>query len=169
MSKLEQLANEKFAGNKEDAIRYLVESADKATLDAIIDDCNQKEADMFLKFIFKNVKGSKKVLTDEMKKERNLAYLNLTEEEVKNAPKNPYKASVAKSFLRLLIAEGGILAISLAATNFGLPPEAIGAIGTVITGLLASDTAQKLISYVKFKNLQKQINLEQKDIGGMHL
>ena len=91
MTNLEKLAEDKFQGNKEEAIRDIIENASKEELDKYIEDFTQQEADLFLKFIFKNVKGSKKTMFSEVKKERLLQSLNLTEEEAIKKQKNPYK------------------------------------------------------------------------------
>ena len=159
MSKLEDLANEKFEGDKNKAIKFLISEADGGTLDEIINDCSQKEADLILKFIFKNVKGTKKTVTNGMKKARSLAFLEMTEEEVKKATSNPYKATLIKSIIRFLIIEGVIIGLS-----FALHYDFVSIIGVVITGLLVSDMAEKMIKYMRFNGLQKHIKKEQNEI-----
>ena len=155
MTNLEKLAEDKFQGNKEEAIRDIIENASKEELDKYIEDFTQQEADLFLKFIFKNVKGSKKTMFSEVKKERLLQSLNLTEEEAIKKQKNPYKKKLLKSILSLLLVEAIIVGLCVTMKDSETVNSILEVAAPAVTGLLACDVTRKLIPYLKFRKLKK--------------
>lgn len=160
MRKIDIIANEKFSGNVEKTIEYLLYNAGENAFDEYIDELTQDEARIAVKFLEKEaVKqyGGKKEYNAEIKKNRKLYSLNLTEEEVKNAKINLYKADILKGVFKLLVMESGVVALSMVGNGVGINPMLIGTIGSTITALASSTLATNIINYVKFKKVQKMV------------
>ena len=158
MRKLDEIANEKFNGNVQETIKYLMLNSGPQGFDPYVDELTQEEASFVVDLLHSEaiqIYGSEKRYKEEIVKNTALTTFGVTEEEVLKAPKNPYKASVLKNFLKMFLAEGGILALGAA----GLNPEILGLAGSVVTGLCAMTIASDMVNYFKYK---KMVNLVQK-------
>ena len=93
--------------------------------------------------------------------------MGLTKEEVMNAEKNPYKATLGKSLLKLLISSSGIIALTFLMNNFDLGAaqstiETLAIGGTSIySTMIAMNIGVDLLKYFKFKNIKKQFQKEE--------
>ena len=164
MRNLDVVAKEKFGGDIEKTIEFLLLNGEDNNFDKYVDELTYEEAQMVMKIMnAEAIKhyGSERNYQMEIKKNRLLMELDLTEEEVKNATKNPYKAKILKSSLIMLIMEGGIIALSLFGNSLGFTPAMLGVGASIATGLSSVTLASNIIGYVKFKNAKKFINNHQ--------
>ncbi|MBR6516460.1 MAG: hypothetical protein IKT40_06345 [Bacilli bacterium] len=162
MRKIDEIANEKFNGDINRTLYYLVYEAGEP-FDPYIPELTQAEAATVLRFVEdRAIKhyGSEENYYNEYKKRKLLAQLDLTEEEVRNAKKNPYKAKLLKNSLLMLIVEGGILALGLAANQMGIAPDILSYAGSIATGLFSMTLAGNLLEYVRFKKTKKMIDVQ---------
>lgn len=160
MRKIDVLANEKFNGNTFDALHYLLDSDIK--LGEYREELNVEELKYVMNYVTNKVAikkyGSRENMAKSAIQEIKLKSLNLTEEEVKNAEKNPYKTKVSKSFLKLLLTEGGIVSLALASKSIGIEGPALGAIGSAITAFMSYGVAENIIKYINFRALKKNMD-----------
>lgn len=159
MRKFDDFVNKNFNGNMEQALEFLLYSSGEEKLDNYVSELTREEALIVFRLMKKEAikqYGGEKNYSAELDKTRMLMSLNLTEEEVKNAQKNPYKAKLLKNVLKMLIMDGGIILLSL----LSVPASALGLVASVGTGLLSMTIASNLIDYVKFNKLKKTLNAQ---------
>lgn len=165
MRKLDVLANEKFGGDIEQTLNYLLFNRNGDKIDDYVDEMTPEEARAVLMILRgKVVKGygGEENFKMAVNIDEKLEELKLTKEEVLNAEKNPYKAKLGKSFFKMIIAQGGIVSLMVAANNFGIDISSLGLISSVVTGLLSFDMVQKIEKYVKYNKLKKELLSEPK-------
>lgn len=96
--------------------------------------------------------------------------LNLTDEEIMNAEKNPYKAKIGKNFLKLLLVNGGLLGLTALLPNLGGNTAGIENVATTIASIcttgLAIDSGSNIMKYFKFKNAKKVLDENGVSMGG---
>lgn len=161
MRKIDALANEKFNGDTISALNYLLNT--DGSIESYIDELNKEEAQIVLNWAVKEAHkqfGGEENFRNEIMNDIELSSLELTSEEVKNAPKNPYKAAILKSFLSMLLMDGGVIALTLASGNIGIDPSALGVLGATVTGLFSAVIANNIIKYFKFKKMKKRLSTE---------
>lgn len=160
MRKIDIIANEKFNGNTIEALHYLLDSDIK--LGEYREELNVEELKYVMNYVTNKVAikkyGNRENLAKAAVQEIKLKSLNLTEEEVRNAKKNPYKAKMSKSFLKLLLTEGGIVSLALAGKNLGIEGPTLGVIGSALTAFMSYGVAENIIKYLKFRSLKKNID-----------
>lgn len=161
MRELDIIAREKFNGDIRKTIEFLLLNGADNNFDKYVDELTYDEAKIVMEIMNSEAikhYGSESNFKNEVKKNRLLIELELTEEEVKNAKKNPYKAKIFKSSLMMLIMESGIIALSLFGSNLGITPAMLGVGASIVTGLSSMTVASNVINYVKFKNASKIID-----------
>lgn len=157
MREIDVIAQEKFNGDSKQAIEYLLYTVGENGFGPYIDELTQDEARFVVSILNRDaIKyfGSEKRYKEELIKNQSLAEFNLTEEEVRNTPKNPYKATLLKHICTMLLMNGGIIALS----SMGIDISALGLVQSVVTGLLAMTMAGNIIEYVKFKKMKKLVD-----------
>lgn len=151
---LDKLANERFNGDIEATLNYLLFNTDGVYIDDYVEEFNKEETRKVLEIMKKTVMyayGGKKNYNSVRDIEIGLHAFELTREEVLNAPQNPYKTKLGKSFLSMLIGLAGILALN------AVPGVNLPILSSTIIGILSLNVVQKLNNYQKFKNLKKAI------------
>ena len=164
MRKIDVFANEKFNGNIKDALLYLLNSNGDYRMDDYVDELSRDEANfVYLALRDKAIKhyGGLENYRSELKKQSDLTSLNLTEEEVRTAEVNPYKASLLKSVLKLLIMDGGILLLSMMSPVLGISVSTLGIGASLFSGIYSLTIVENLAKYVKFSKVKKIIDSEQ--------
>lgn len=162
MRKIDEIANEKFNGDMNRTLEYLLYEAD-GPFTPYVEELTQEEARMVMKFLERDAikhYGSEENFYDEIDKNGLLRHLDLSEDEVRNATKNPYKAKMLKNALKMLIMEGGIIALGLVGGSFGLTPAVLGMAGSVATGIWSMTLAGNIIDYVRFRKAKKIITAQ---------
>lgn len=171
----EEVVLEKFNGDKESALAYLAQESysrkynmtgTKENLQKILDELSEEDAKKFMVYWGKEAEKNPESFKNTVETGVNLAYLNLSYDEVKNAEVNPYKAKTGKAFLKLLIGAGGLL--GLAAILHTVGP--VGLAANVGTGLYTlfityagADFADKVVKYFNFKQTKKRITKIEKE------
>ena len=159
MRKIDIYAQENFNGNIEQAIEHLLcgEHGDtKYIFDQYVDELTLEESKFAMKIIHRQTVNSlgEKQFNDEVHKLNVLQQLNLTEEEVKNAPVNPYKSTLLKSVFKLLVMNGGVISLAVA----GIAPQILGLAAPLVMGLSSMTVATNLVNYFKFKKIKSKID-----------
>ena len=168
MREIDKLAKEKFNGDYRAAIEYMYRnyaSKKNPIMDKFYSELNKEELKIAAEILVQMTKEKKgeNVISEMINASRNLDSLNLSSEEVLNAEKNPYKAKVGKDFLKLLIVNGGLLALYAVLKQFninaqGMNIEAIATtIASIYTTSIALDAGPNLMNYFKFKFTKKQL------------
>ena len=166
MRKVDILCEEKFNGNIEQTIDYIMRNYKGTELNEYVKDFTPGEITFARNILYKvavernGVKKVRQVLSEES----DLAILKLTKEEIVASEKNPYVAKLGKSLLKLLIANTGVIALMLLIQNGNLESaknivETLAIGGTTIySSLLAMDVGMDLLKYFKFKKLKNMYN-----------
>ena len=177
MRKIDIIAKEKFNGDTIQTLNYLLEN--NQSIEQYIDELTKEEAQIVLNWASEKAHekfGGRENFERKMIREIELDSLNITEEEIKNAKKNPYKAKIFKGFLKMLLIDGGIVSLALISSSLGINPEILGLLGATITGMFSLGMANNVMKYFKFKKIKNQIidentnsdqieNGTEKDIG----
>lgn len=163
MRKIDIEAQNNFNGDTIKLIRYYTEN--QKSLEEFVPELNSKEALELTKIAFE--KGNETYGHDNFEKmlikDMKLVNLNLTEEEVRSAEVNPYKAKIFKGFLKLLLIEGGILSMVFLGKNIGFDTYSLGILSQIATGVVSITIAENILKYFKFKNIKKYIE-KNKDV-----
>ena len=171
MRKIDILANEKFNGDTIKALDYFLDR--EQSIEQYIPELNKEESLHVLQWTDKIIKqeynGDMEKFERDVKLDIKLASLNLTESEVAQAEKNPYKAKILKSLLVMLLVEGGIVGLSLVGGLAALP--GLGIASQAVVGILALGMSDNIISYFKFRKAKKMIDAENniEESKGMNL
>lgn len=161
MRKIEIYAKEKYNGNIKAALVDMVNGNSERGLEEFADELTQVESLFVVRqgIVVASAKvGGISNFKKVVKKEQFLRELDISEQEILTAEKNPYKTKTLKGALLALIMGGGILALSLS----GVPLDNFSLGVSVATGILASTLAPNLINYVKFKKAKKMA--EEQDV-----
>ncbi len=166
MNKTQQLANEKFSGNINEAIKYIMFNIRGEELGQYIDEWTPEQARFALDSVYQvgEEKLGKDGLQKIVKEEVLLDELNLTKDEVMNAQKNPFGAKIAKGLLKLFIVNGGIVALGTLLSSLGMQNSqgiiqaaAVGG-ASIFTTYMATDIGVDIVKFFKYKKIKKSLN-----------
>ena len=160
---IQKLADSQFNGDLRQAIDYFFRTYSSEDIERLATTFNKEQSKIALEVIRTITQTSefKKALSEEVHREIALRGLELTKEEVMNAKVNPYKATSMKQFLKLLIMEGGIVALGFAASSLGIDAGLINSAGSILTAYFAYDIGVNVVKYFQFNKLKKGYIKEQ--------
>ena len=171
MRKTDIIANEKFEGNIAKAIDYIMNTFGDEKLDEIVDEWTPEECiiaqDVVKQMAIKQY-GKEKI--DSVMMGENLM---LQKSEIVSAKKNPYKAKIGLDFLKLLLVNGGLLALAGITKTAGINFQdnsilkIVGSITSVFTTCVSMDVGVNIFNYFKYN---KQLrSSENNELGGKTL
>lgn len=172
MRDTDKLAKEKFNGNIVETIKYILLNYKGQDMDKFVFEWTPEECEIAAKFIKQRAveNSSKEEVNQILNEENMLEQLNLTKEEVQKAERNPYRAKLGKQFLKLLLVNGGLIALAATLQNINInaSQNIIEAISTgatsIFTTYMALDIGPDLVKYFKFKKLKKQYEKEKNTV-----
>jgi len=167
MNEFERIANEKFNGDLNSAVEYVMEKMSPEDQERITEDLTSKQALLFVDYFDKTVeeKGLEAEFDKNLDEEFNLAAINMSKEEVKNMPTNPFKAKLGKDLLKFLCLNAGVAALYLTSASLknnsmdGIINAAL-AFSAFLTTCFSFDTVKDILNYFKFKKMKKQYDIE---------
>lgn len=162
MRELDKIANEYYDGDTLKAIKGFFEN--QQCIDSYVSEFTKEEAEYAYCLIMDDMaekNGGRKQLGKKFAREIQLQQMNLTEEEILNAKKNPYKSNLLKSFLKLLLIEGGVISVALAGNKINIDSSTLGILASTLTTMVSMDLANSILAYSKFKKIKKQLMNEQ--------
>jgi len=179
-----EFAYKYFSGNADKAIECLAHesytkefkfSGSRKNLRDILDTMDKNTAEKYVDYLEKEIIKNPQIFEGYVENAEKWSALNLSYEEVRDAKVNPYKAKVAKGFLKGLIGGTGLLALSTlipGASDPGIINSVCSGMVTLFGSYCAMDVGVNLINYFKFKKIKKEIEANEKsmnDNGGKTL
>ena len=159
MRELDKIANEYYDGDTKKAIKGFF--LKQQCISNYIDEFTPEEAEFAFSLVLEDMAkqyGGKEKLGKKWARSMTLEQLDLTEKEVLEAEENPYKTDVLKAFLKLLLAEAGVIILSLIG-NFD--KTFLGLAFSSVTTIFSMNLAGGIMRYFQFKKIKKQLKKEQ--------
>lgn len=159
MRKIDKIAQEMFNGDIDKALNYVVNAG--GYIDEYISELNKEELNIAYKHILEYAAkeaGGKDKLWKKYERTIDMEVLEVTEEELKTAKVNPYKAKLLKSLLILMLVGGVLTGLTIMGSQLNFDTESIGAITGVFSATQSFLIANNIYGYFKFRKLKKDAN-----------
>lgn len=159
MRKIDRLAQEKFNGDIQETIKYLLHNSQSSEFHEYINEMTEAEASYTLDCIEEHTiekVGGIENYKALYKREEQINSLNMTFEEVRDAKTNPFKKKLIKSLIGMFIIQG----LSISLMLLGDSGPMLGTIVATSSGLWAMAVASNLIDFLKFKKVKKSVDRE---------
>ena len=163
LRKIDILSNEMFDGNMENAIRYVMKNLEGDEQYEYVKEFNNNEAAFASNVLYYMAveKHGEKVVNQTVKAEIDLQFLEMTEDQIRNAKENPFCKDLKKAILKLLVvvlASGIMLGVSEFADEsfsiiFKLLGGIFGVIGITSTAGEVTGSTMKCLKYRKLKKI----------------
>ncbi len=156
MNKIEKLAEVKFDGDIEKAIDYLFRNGTKEAQSSFFKDFTPEQKQITVKVVEEQLKpfgGTDGIMREEVIK----AELNLTEDEIANAKRNPYLTKMGKIIIGMLLTQAGVIAAEIYISNPVIQQSIQIALGGISISL-AVVLVNNIRRCIRFNKLKKMYN-----------
>lgn len=161
MRETDIIAKEKFNGDVNAAIEYILRNCENEFINKESALWNREESNFALTVVIQIAieKKGKKYIDNMVGEAIAVAQLDMTEDEILNAQRNPYAKKIKREILFWLIASGGITALIVILKRFsifsGSTVGIIASVASIVTTYFAIEVGSSIVDYFRFKKAKK--------------
>lgn len=161
-NEIDELANSQFGGDLKAAWNHIFSTCSSEEIDRYVSMADAHQAAMAFLMLDEEIKKlPRKERRAAERLEQNLAALQMSREDVGNIQKNPYKAPLLKSVLKVVLGIAAIIGLAAFEAFMGMDEGAFTAgMGTlgIVNSCFAFDLSEKLRDYFRFRSVKKALN-----------
>ena len=160
-NEIDELASSKFDGDLKKTWDYIFSSCSSEEIDRYVSMADAHQAAMAFMMLNEEIKKlPRKERRAAERLKQTMEALQMSREELGNMQKNPYKAPLLKSILKVVLGIALILGLTAFEAYMGMDEEAFTAgmstLG-IVNSLFAFDLAAKLRDYFRFRSVKKAL------------
>lgn len=161
-NEIDELASSKFGGDLKKTWDYIFSSCSSEEIDRYVSMADAHQAAMAVMMV-NEIKLPRKERRAVERLVQTMEALQMSREELRNTQKNPYKAPLLKSIVKVVLGIAVILGLTAFEAFMGMDEEAftagMGILG-IVNSCFAFDLAAKLRDYFRFRSVKKALEKE---------